>query len=175
MLSQVERTALIIITLVLLGFIVYVVVRKSRCAAGPERFEQPAAFGAGAAAGAAVVAPSPAGGSDLLASVDKPSVDSVAPACYPRDRLTSEDLLPKDAANSKWAQMNPAGQGDTAGLNYLSAAWQVGVDTQGSSLRNASWDLRSEPPNPQIPVSPFMNTTITPNLLRRPFEIGGDF
>ena len=92
-----------------------------------------------------------------------------------RDRLTAEDLLPKDAANSKWAQMNPAGQGDVQGVNFLSAAWQAGVDTQGSSLRNSSWDLRSEPPNPQVAVSPWQNSTIEPNLLRRPLEIGGDF
>lgn len=175
MLSHVERTALILVTLVLLGFIVYVVVKKSRCDAPPEKFSPAAAGGAPSGFEGTVVQPLLAGGADLLSTVEAPSTDSAAPACYPRDRLTAEDLLPKDAANSKWAQMNPAGQGDAAGINYLSAAWQVGVDTQGSSLRNASWDLRSEPPNPQIPVSPFMNTTITPNLLRRPLEIGGDY
>ena len=169
--SPVERTALIVVTLVLLGFIIYVVVQKSKCAAAPERFKDRAQ-----GAPDAGVAPMPAGsGANLMTLVDKPTPDTVAPACYPRDQLTVEDLLPKDAANSKWAQANPAGQGDAAGINYLTAAWQVGVDTQGSSLRNASWDLRSEPPNPQTPVSPFLNTTITPNLLRRPFEIGGDY
>ena len=98
--------------------------------------------------------------------------ETTVPSCYPRDRLTADDLLPKDAANSKWAQMNPAGQGDVQGVNFLSSSWQSGVDTIGSSLKNASHDLRSEFPNPQLTVSPWMNTSITPNLLRKPLEIG---
>ena len=31
--------------------------------------------------------------------------------CFPRDKTTAEDLLPKDAANSMWAQVAPAEQG----------------------------------------------------------------
>jgi hypothetical protein len=95
--------------------------------------------------------------------------------CNPRDSLSAADLLPKDAANSKFAQANPSGQGDVDGKNYLNAGWHVGLDTQGSSLRNANLQLRSEPPNPTTVVSPFLNTTITPDLNRRSLEIGGDF
>lgn len=98
-----------------------------------------------------------------------------SPSCFPRDRLTADDLLPKDAANSKWAQMNPAGQGDVRDQNFLTAGYHVGVNTQGSSMRNANLQLRSEPPNPQVPVSPWNISTITPDLLRKPLEVGGDF
>lgn len=93
--------------------------------------------------------------------------------CFPKDRLTPEDLLPQDAANSKWAQVNPAGQGDVRDQNFLTAGALVGIDTVGSSLRNASYDLRSEMPNPRG-VWPIMNSTIEPNLFRKSLEIGSD-
>lgn len=90
--------------------------------------------------------------------------------CQPRDRLSAADLLPKDAANSKFAQVNPAGQGDTDSKNHLTAGYTLGVNSVGNSLRNANQQLRSEPPNPQLKVSPWMNTTIGPDLGRRPLE-----
>lgn len=95
-----------------------------------------------------------------------------APSCFPRDRLSAEDLLPKDAANSKWAQMNPMGQGDVRDQNFLTAGYHVGVNTQGQSLRNANYQLRSEPANPQMPVSPWNIATIEPDINRKPLEIG---
>lgn len=91
--------------------------------------------------------------------------------CYPKNQLAPQELLPSDA-NSKWAQVNPMGAGDISGKNFLNAGALIGVNTIGSSLRNASWDLRSEPPAPQVVVSPWMNSTIEPDLLRRPLEIG---
>lgn len=97
------------------------------------------------------------------------------PTCYPRDRLTAEDLLPKDAANSKWSQLNPIGQGNVQDQNFLTAGYHVGVNTQGQSLRNANYQLRSEPSNPQISVSPWSISTIEPDINRKAFEIGGDF
>jgi hypothetical protein len=95
--------------------------------------------------------------------------------CFPRDRLTAEDLLPKDAANSKWAQVNPAGQGDVKDQNFLTAGYHVGINTIGSTRRNANLNLRSEPVNPQLQVSPWNQTTIEPDINRRALEIGGDF
>lgn len=107
------------------------------------------------------------GGSALTASPDA--------VCFPRDRLTGEDLLPKDAANSKWAQMNPAGQGDVRDQNFLTAGYHIGINTVGQTLRNANYQLRSDPPNPQVPVSPWNISTIEPDINRRPLEIGGEF
>ena len=94
--------------------------------------------------------------------------------CFPRDRLTASDLLPKDAANSKWAQVNPAGQGDLKDQNFLTSGFHLGINTVGSSLRNANMQLRSEPPNPQGKW-PILQSTIEPDANRRPLEIGGDF
>ena len=90
--------------------------------------------------------------------------------CYPRDQLTPSELLPKDP-NSVWAQQNPMGTGSLKGKNFLSAGALIGVNTVGQSLRNANYQLRSEPPNPQVPVSVFYNSTIEPDTNRRDLEI----
>lgn len=90
--------------------------------------------------------------------------------CYPRDQLTPGELLPKDG-NSVWAQQNPMGTGSLKSKNFLSAGALIGVNTVGQSLRNANYQLRSEPPNPQVPVSVFNNSTIEPDINRRDLEI----
>jgi hypothetical protein len=96
---------------------------------------------------------------------------AAAPAgCYPRDQLTPAELLPKDP-NSVWAQQNPMGNGSLKGKNFLSAGALIGVNTVGQSLRNANYQLRSEPPNPQMPVSIFNQSTIEPDVNRRALEI----
>ena len=94
-----------------------------------------------------------------------------APAgCYPRDQLTPGELLPKDP-NSVWAQQNPMGTGSLKGKNFLSAGALIGVNTVGQSLRNANYQMRSEPPNPQVAVSVFNQSTIEPDVNRRSLEI----
>jgi len=123
------------------------------------------------------VQPQPVAGGDAFASA-APASGSGGPsaACFPKDRLSGEDLLPRDAANSKWAQMNPAGQGDVRDANFLTAGYHVGIDTVGSSMRNPNLQLRSEPPAPTTPVSPWMISSITySDVNRRPLEIGGDY
>lgn len=95
-----------------------------------------------------------------------------APAgCYPRDQLTPSELLPKDM-NSIWAEQNPMGPGSLKGKNFLSAGALIGVNTVGQSMRNANLQVRSEPPNPQMPVSIFNQSTISPDISHRPLEIG---
>lgn len=93
--------------------------------------------------------------------------------CYPKDVLSSADLLPRDA-NSLWAQVNPSGQGSLADQNFLTAGFHIGINTIGQTLRNANRQLRSEPLNPQVKVSPWLQTTIEPDINRRPLEIEGD-
>lgn len=91
--------------------------------------------------------------------------------CYPKDTLSPQDLLPQDA-NSTWAQTVPAGQGSLGDQNFLNAGFHVGINTVGQSLRNANRQLRSEPPNPQMKVSPWLQSTIEPDVNRRAMEIG---
>jgi len=92
--------------------------------------------------------------------------------CFPKDQLSHEDLLPNDT-NSKWAQVNPSGKGELGDQNFLSAGYHVGVNTVGQSLRNPNLQIRSEPPNPQKKVSPWMQTTMEPDINRKSLEIGG--
>ena len=56
------------------------------------------------------------------------------------------------------------------GINYLDAGFHIGVNTVGQSLRNANRQLRSEPANPQVAVSPWLMSSIGPDLERRPLE-----
>jgi hypothetical protein len=67
---------------------------------------------------------------------------------------------------------NPSGQGSLANVNLLRAGYNIGIDTIGSSLRNANQQIRSEPPNPQTPVSIWMLSSITNDYMRTPLEIG---
>ena len=94
--------------------------------------------------------------------------------CYPQPTLKAEDLLPKEdsAAIKEFNTAKPHGEGILEGINYLDAGFHIGVNTVGQSLRNANRQLRAEPPNPQVNVSPWLNTTIGPDLLRRPLEDG---
>jgi len=89
--------------------------------------------------------------------------------CYPREQMNPVDLLPQDT-NSQWAQVNPTGAGDIQGKNFLSAGALIGVNTVGQSLRNANYQLRAEPANPQVNVSPWQQSTIEPDLNRRALE-----
>ena len=92
--------------------------------------------------------------------------------CYPKVQLSAQELLPKDKA-SDWANVNPGGVGSLCDKNFLQAGAMVGIDTIGQTLRNANLQLRSEPPNPQATVSPWLQSTIGPDLMRRPLIIGG--
>lgn len=91
--------------------------------------------------------------------------------CYPRDQLTPSELLPKDMA-SVWSEQNPMGPGSLKGKNFLSAGALIGVNTVGQSMRNANLQVRSEPPNPQVAVSIFNQSTISPDFSHRSFEVG---
>lgn len=111
------------------------------------------------------------GGASGIGGADG-SPSSGMQSCFPRDRLTAGDLLPKDAADSKWARINPSGTGDIHDQNYLTAGYHVGINTVGQSLRNANLQLRSEIPNPQGAVGPWMISTIEPDLRQNTLEIG---
>jgi hypothetical protein len=106
----------------------------------------------------------------LNSATGSSSMTGLPPNCSGQANINPADLLPKDN-NSSW-NMKPMGSGDFLGVNLLNAGYLIGVDTIGSSLRNANLQVRSEPPNPQLQVSPWMNTTIEPDPFRAPLEIG---
>ena len=92
-------------------------------------------------------------------------------SCSPQSMPDPAALLPKDN-NSAWAKLTPSGQGNLDSVSLLKAGYHIGIDTVGQSLRNANLQLRSEPANPQMNVGPWNNTTIEPDVMRVPLEIG---
>jgi len=110
--------------------------------------------------------PAPVGQSSILDVIQEQ-----LPVQQMNQQLTASDLLPQDSS-STWAQCNPSGAGTLEGKNFLDAGWHMGINTVGQTLRNPNLQLRSEPPNPQVVVSPFNQTTIMPDTNRRYFEIG---
>lgn len=113
-----------------------------------------------------------AGPKTLISDDEDPTKDNSTPKnCFPKDHLDPKDLLPNEAT-TKWAQTNPSGQGTIGDQNFLNAGYHVGINTVGQSMRNANLQLRSEPPNPQKLVSPWLQSTIDPDLNRKPLEIG---
>lgn len=121
-----------------------------------------------------VTASNPLGDNEEYAAVS--GIQTPARSCYPQDSLSPKDLLPKDDKDNiaNFNKDYPISEGILKGVNFLEAGYQVGVNTVGQSLRNANRQVRSEPPNPQVNVSPWMNTTIGPDLGRAPLEIGED-
>jgi len=116
----------------------------------------------------------PLGQNEVYSNVPAGSMTStygLTPAGKPGATYDPSELLPKDL-NSQWAQLNPAGNADFKNVNLLKAGYLIGIDTIGSTLRNANLQERSEPPNPTTSVSPWLNTTIEPDLMRLPLEIG---
>lgn len=93
------------------------------------------------------------------------------PSCASKPVMNPSELLPHDA-NNEWAKLNPRASGDFQNVNLLRSGYWNGIDTVGSSLRNANLQVRSEPPNPQNPVSIWNTSTISPDLMRVPLEIG---
>ena len=93
--------------------------------------------------------------------------------CYPKDSLDPKELLPNDEA-TVWSNANPVGKGSLDEQNFLHAGFHVGINTVGQSLRNANLQLRSEPPNPTQKIGPWMQSTIEPDLNRKPLEISED-
>lgn len=86
--------------------------------------------------------------------------------------LSPEELLPKGTLGASWSATNPVGMGDLKGVNFLQPGYHFNINTVGQTLRNANLDIRSDPPNPRTPVSPFLNSTIEPDIYRRALEIG---
>ena len=84
------------------------------------------------------------------------------------NNLDSDNLMPE--GETLFSNVNPSNNGGVINASLLNAGHHIGVNTQGCSLRNANRGLRSEPANPQTQVSPWLQTTICPDLYRKPLE-----
>jgi len=88
---------------------------------------------------------------------------------YTESHLESGDLLPKGQLGASWSAVNPASYGDIQGQNFLDAGAHTNTAVSGvsQSNRNASWDIRSETPNPKANVGPWLQSTIEANPFKR--------
>jgi hypothetical protein len=115
----------------------------------------------------------PLGQNEVFSSANGVSTSQnmgIPSSCNKATIQNPSDLLPKDN-NNQWAQLNPSGKGELANINLLKAGYHIGIDTIGQTLRNANLQIRSEPPNPQLYVGPWQNSTITPDFMRPVLEI----
>ena len=84
---------------------------------------------------------------------------------YTQTSLASSELLPKGEVGASWAAVNPVGSEDLKGQNFLQAGYHSNINVVGiaQTNRNPSYDIRTETPNPQAKIGPFLNTTIDPD------------
>lgn len=117
--------------------------------------------------------PAVEGGNEVFSSVNSPTTtgQGLPSSCNKPENINPADLLPRDT-NSEWAQLNPAGKGELENINLLKAGYHIGINTVGQALRNANLQLRSDPPNPQVYTGIWNQSTIEPDVMRPPFELG---
>jgi len=108
----------------------------------------------------------------------KQSMPAVAPNSIPvaegyamQPVANPGDLLPKDQ-NSQWAALNPIGNGNVALPDLLQAGYHIGLDTIGQTLKNANYQLRSDPIIEKKDIGPWNQSTYEPDFGRVPLEIG---
>lgn len=117
-------------------------------------------------------------GSGVAPTAPAPSLAPVsnaapAPSGYVQQPVANpSDLLPKDA-NSQWGDLNALAPSNIATPDLLQAGYHIGLDTIGQTLKNANYQLRSDPIIQKANVGPWMNSTIEPDYGRVPLEIGG--
>jgi hypothetical protein len=126
-----------------------------------------------AAGGNNFVPSNPLGQNSANASASGASTDTygLPPSCAKQQVVDPSELLPRDN-NSQFSKLNPTGAGDLKNVSLLKAGHHIGINTVGQSLRNANLQLRSEPANPQLNTGPWNQTSMTPDMQRRPLEIG---
>tara|TARA_B100001287_G_C22645508_1_gene512459 strand:+ start:903 stop:1481 length:579 start_codon:yes stop_codon:yes gene_type:complete len=90
-------------------------------------------------------------------------------SCNEQPMMDPKELLPTDK-NNEWSNIMP--NNDLKNIHMINAGHHVGINTVGSSLRNANLQIRSEPVIPQGNVGPWNQTTIEADNMRRGFEIG---
>ena len=94
---------------------------------------------------------------------------------YQESTLSSSELLPNGKIGADWAAVNPVGAEDLKGQNFLQSGYHSNINIVGISQtkRNQSYDIRSELPNPQSKVGPFLNSTIDPDPFKASRAVEG--
>lgn len=83
----------------------------------------------------------------------------------------TSDLLPIDD-NKGWSSLNPVSQSNPQMPDLLQAGYHIGLDTIGQTMKNANLQLRSDPVIQKGDIGPWNQSTIEPDLMRVPLEVG---
>ena len=165
---------IVMLLLILFGAYYFASYLTSKGSAGHEAAGESMKAAYGNAPAPGVQPAAPMGENEVYSSAEgtQTSMPTAPTACTTASIQNPSELLPKDGGSGEFAQLNPSGQGELANVNLLKAGYHIGIDTIGQSLRNANQQIRSEPANPQLYVGPWNNTTIEPDFMRPPLEIG---
>lgn len=87
------------------------------------------------------------------------STHNMPTSCQRSQVIDPKELMPK--GESAWSELNPMGGGELKHVNMLSATSISGIQTKGSSLRNANLQLRPDPVIPRTYTFPIHQSTIT--------------
>jgi len=80
----------------------------------------------------------------------------------PSEVFKSDELLPQEMVKD-WFEVMPD-QIKVKNRHLINVTKPIGVNTIGSSLKNPSYDIRGTPPCPKFVVSPWMQSSIEPDI-----------
>ena len=89
-------------------------------------------------------------------------------SCGGNGQFISSSLLPNKENVDEGFDFSPA---NLEGMNFIDSSKFV-IGTSSQSLKNANYQLRSEPPNPTKQVCGWNQSTIEQDTMRRPLSIG---
>lgn len=114
-------------------------------------------------------------------TVEKLEVEPATKAVEPAPVMKMEvvkpsELLPVPEKVADFDSKNPKASPEVEGQNFLVAGYGTGINTIGSSLKNANLQLRSDPYIPRLDIGPWNQSTITSSDLtnRKQLEIGSN-
>jgi len=88
--------------------------------------------------------------------------------CSPDELFDIDKYLPQEM-NDDWFENVPEPI-SVKNRHLINTTRSVGINTIGSSNRNASHDIRGVPTNPKFVISPFLNSSIEPSIQYRPLS-----
>jgi hypothetical protein len=86
--------------------------------------------------------------------------------CEPEDLFDVDKYLPQEV-NDDWFEVQPEPI-SVKNRHLINITKPIGINTIGTSLRNASHDIRGAPSNPKTVISPFLNSSIEPDVNLKP-------
>jgi len=86
--------------------------------------------------------------------------------CPPEDLFDVDKVLPQEVTDD-WFTVLPEPI-SVKNRHLINVTKPIGINTIGTSLRNSSYDIRGAPSCPKSVISPFLNSSIEPDLNFKP-------